>query len=116
MARRYEFDRAARGMDQVCGTLRTENPVLSFPPPGKAGDHRLGAGELSVWRERRRRDREAEIRSVLYPALFIEARRDDRAEDGVYGALRQRPMSKVGSRKQKVRNLENRGRIDLVPK
>src|SRR5438105_2810819 len=75
--RQYEFDRPARGMGKMCRTLREENPVLSFPSFGETGDHRMGASELSLRRERRGRDQQASVRSLLYPALLVEARCDD---------------------------------------
>src|SRR4051794_40152311 len=84
-------------MGKMRGTVRTKDSVLSFSASGEAGRDRLGAGKLSLWRERRRRDREAEIRSLLHPALLVEARRDDRAQDRAHGFVREGTLSAVRS-------------------
>ena len=81
-------------MDQMCRALRKENSVLSFPAPGETWNHRLGPGELSVWRERAGRDRKAKVRPVLYSSLLAQARRDDRVEDCPHHALRQRTVAR----------------------
>src|SRR5437667_10016693 len=49
----------------------------------------MGAGQLSLRRKRGGCDREIEIRSLLHPSLFVEARCDDHVEDGAHNALRQ---------------------------
>src|SRR2546423_13690367 len=89
-------------MDQMRGALRAKNPILSFPAFGEAGDHRLGASQLSVWRERRRRYREAEVRSLLHSTLFAQARRDDCAEDGAYRPFREGTLSAREALAQRV--------------
>src|SRR5437868_15300660 len=73
--------------------LREENPVLPFSPSRETGNHRLGAGQLSLRRERRRRDREIAVRSLLHSPLLTKARRDDRVEDCPHNAFRQRALA-----------------------
>src|SRR5205823_3791155 len=80
-------------MGGMCGPLPGENSVLSFPSFGQTGDYRVGAGELSLRRKRRRRHAEANLRSVLHPALFAEARCDDRFENDLYDVCWKRPLS-----------------------
>ena len=53
----------------------------------------MGAGKLSLWRERRRRDAEANLRSVLHPALFAETRRHDRSENDLYDVCGKGPLN-----------------------
>ena len=81
------------------------NSVLSFPAPGKTGNHRLGSSQLSLRRERPGRGREAQIRSLLHPPLLAEARRDDRAENSAHHAFWQRTLAEGGIR---VRGREDR--------
>ena len=52
----------------------------------------MGAGKLSLGRERRRRDAEADLRSLLHPALFVEARRDDCSENDLHDVCGQGPL------------------------
>src|SRR5215468_6266785 len=79
----------------MCRVLREENSLLSFPAFGETGNHRLGAGQLSLRRKRRGRDRKTEVRSLLYSSLFSQARRDDRAQDRACDALQQGPLSQL---------------------
>src|SRR6476646_10486181 len=55
----------------------------------------MGAGKLSLWRERTRRDAEANLRPVLHPALFVEARCHDRSENDLYDVCRKRTIIAV---------------------
>src|SRR6266404_7825756 len=91
--RRHEFDRPARGVGKMCRALREKDPVLSFSTFGEAGNHRLGAGKLSLWRKRRRRDQQASIRSLLHKTLFIETRRHDRTENCPHDVVWEGKMS-----------------------
>src|SRR5882724_6333663 len=52
----------------------------------------MGAGKLSLWRERRRRDAEANLRPLLHPALFAETRRHDRSENDQYDVCGKGPL------------------------
>src|SRR5438270_6949300 len=79
-------------MGGMRGALPRQDSVLSFPAFGKAGDHRLGTGKLSLRRKRTRRDAEANLRSVLHPALFPQARCHDRSEDDLYDVRRKGPL------------------------
>ena len=54
----------------------------------------MGAGELSLWRKRRRRDAEANLRSLLHPALFVETRCHDRSENDLYDVRRKRAIGR----------------------
>src|SRR5947208_12915776 len=103
VSRRAELDRAASGMGGMRGTLPGQNSVLSFPASGKTRDHGMGAGKLSLWRERRRRDAEADLRSLLHPALFPETRRHDRSENDLYDVCGKGPLkdqrSEIGGRR-----------------
>src|SRR6478672_1189785 len=58
----------------------------------------MGAGKLSLWRERRRRDAEANLRSVLHPALFVEARCHDRSENDLYDVCGEGPLKRPSYR------------------
>src|SRR5438105_6754652 len=72
--------------------LPGQDSVLSFPAFGQAGDHWLGTGKLSLRRKRRRRGAEANLRSVLHPALFPEARCHDCSENDLYDVRRKGPL------------------------
>ena len=54
----------------------------------------MGAGELSLWRKRRRRDAVANLRSLLHPALFVETRCHDRSENDLYDVRRKRAIGR----------------------
>ena len=79
-------------MGGMRGALPAKDSVLSFPAFGQAGHHRLGPGKLSLRRKRRRRDAEANLRSVLHPALFSETRCHDRSKNDLYDVRRQREI------------------------
>src|SRR5438067_11696122 len=64
----------------------------------------MGAGKLSLWRERRRCDAEADLRSVLHPALFPEARRHDRSENDLYDVCGKGPLK---DRRSEIRGRKN---------
>src|SRR3954466_11165297 len=91
-------------MGAVRRSLPEKDSVLSLPASGEARHHRLGAGELSVRRERRRRGREIKIRSLLYQALLVNARRDDCFEDDLHNVIRQMTITScdVGFRRSEV--------------
>src|SRR5207247_5006449 len=74
-------------------TLKYNHLVLSSSTPCQTGDQLVGAGKLSLRRERRGRGREIEIRSVLYPALLTEAGCDDRIENVVHHGVWQRTVT-----------------------
>src|SRR5439155_24616583 len=92
---RHEHDRSTRGVDQVRRTISENDSVLSFPAPSETGDHRLGAGELSLRRERPGRAPQASIRSLLHPPLLAEARCDDRVENRAHDAVWKGTLSGV---------------------
>ena len=54
----------------------------------------MGAGQLSLRRERRGRRREAKIRSLLHPALLAKAGCHDRVKNVIHDALWQGPLSR----------------------
>src|SRR6516165_6464605 len=88
-----ESDLTPRVIGGMRAALSRQDPVLSFPAPGEAGDHRLGTGELSVRRERERCGAEVNLRSLLHQALLSETRRDDRSEDDLYDVCGQRKIN-----------------------
>src|SRR5205814_2284489 len=99
-------------MGGMRGALPGENSLLSFPASGKTGDYGMGAGKLSLRRKRSRRDPEANLRSVLHPALFVETRRHDRAENDLYdvcgeGPLRPTRDQRSESREQRAEDREH---------
>src|SRR2546430_276664 len=71
----------------------------------------MGAGKLSLRRERRRRGAEANLRSLLHPALFSEARRDDRSENDLYDVCGQGPLK---DQRSEIRASENARSIAAV--
>src|SRR5436189_6426060 len=94
----------------MCRVLREENSLLSFPAFGQSGNHRLGAGELSLRRKRRGCDRETEVRSLLYSSLFPQARRDDRAQDRARDAVQQGTLSSIARQTSDCQTSHVRGR------
>src|SRR5438477_10843193 len=60
----------------------------------------MGAGKLSLWRERRRRDAEADLRPLLHPALFPETRRHDRSENNLHDVCRKRAIIALSGKHQ----------------
>src|SRR5437868_15333675 len=60
----------------------------------------MGAGKLSLWRERRRRNAEADLRPLLHSALFPETRRHDRSENDLYDVCRKRAIIALSGKHQ----------------
>src|SRR5947209_14168596 len=52
----------------------------------------MGTGKLSLWRKRRRRAAEANLRPLLHPTLFAETRCHDRSENDLYDVCGERSL------------------------
>src|SRR5207302_1414811 len=62
----------------------------------QTGNHRLGPGDVSIWRLDRGRIPQAPIRSLLHQEHFLATRSADSAENDQGGCCRSRKMRIVG--------------------
>src|SRR5690606_22841329 len=85
--RRDELRRAASRAAAVRRRPGGAPPILCGTPYGEAGDHRLGADQLSLWRVDRGCPEEAGIRSLLRQELHALPRHTDPAPDTAGRAL-----------------------------